>query len=241
MATSPVGNAFLRDDSGVEMRPLEQENHGYRALPRSGSPHIEGPEDELPAYSRDSPHPPRTINEEPLRQQKGWILLWLAYTTLLVVPWILTIVLNYRPLGLASYINEDAFAQSYFNNQDAVRAIQVLNSVVSLMTVPVLSLMLAYGAVAYTQRRNLHQRFSLQQTFTLANGGWANVKTLIGSLRKNRHNGSVYLYLGSFLVLIGNFAMSNQSLLLYLLARRRGPSTSPRTSPFMEHHLCKCM
>lgn len=234
MSVSPAVSALSRDDGEIEMRPLEQEQHeehNYLPVSRSrSSSYADLPppiEDEPPGYSS----PPRTrspshggstqplapgasaplrpgrrkiANERPLKRRRLYCLLFAIYVPLLVVPWVLTCILNYKPLQVDSYTDPDPYPQSSFDaSQQAYEAVRILNSVAALLTVPVMSLMLALGAVVYTQQRRTTQKLSLQQTFALANRGWGDLRTVLGAWRPGYHKGSAYLYFGFALVFVG--------------------------------------
>ena len=180
------------------MEPLDQPRGGYLAVPQN-HPH--------PGRTSSALNSSRDVRvRTPLKRRGSWCWLFLLYLVILIVPWILTCILNYKPLNLSSYANTEPVALSTFDyDENALEAIRILNIVAALMTVPVLSLLLAYGAVTYTQRRTTSQRLSLQQTFALADRGWANLATLTRTLSPRNHKASTYLYLGSLLIFIGEF------------------------------------
>ena len=213
MPASPAVSALSRDDGDgdVEMRSLD--NHAppnYLAVPREPSPSPADPSQPLnsasPAYTPRNRVP--VANSRPLRRHKMWCWLFIIYLPIVVVPWILTVILNYRPIQLASYTDPEPSPQSSFDYDARVlTAIRILNSVAALMTVPILSFMLAVGAVIYAQRRKKTQHLSLQQTFALADRGWGDLRTVFKSLGPGYHKGSAYLYWGFALVFIGKFVM----------------------------------
>ncbi|EOA84807.1 hypothetical protein ACJQWK_07108 [Exserohilum turcicum] len=113
------------------------------------------------------------------RHRALWILAF--YVPLLVVPWALTCVLTYHPVGLPSYV-QTVFTQSNLSTQRrVVDVLAVLNSVVSIVTIPLISALLAQAAVVFTQRRGKTQSVSVRQTFALADAGWSNPSILLES------------------------------------------------------------
>ena len=202
MATSPAVSAVSRDDVDVENRPLEHNPQGYVAIPRDRSPSRQGfgypPASSAPSEPKNQNY---IVNKKPLRKYRVWCWLFILYIPLIVVPWVLTVILNYKPLQLASYTDPNPHPQSSFDYDDgALVAIRVLNSVAALLTVPITSFILACGAVLYAQRRRRTQHLSLQQTFALADRGWGDLRNIFTRGSPGR---SFYLYFGFILVFIG--------------------------------------
>ncbi|KAL4795823.1 hypothetical protein BDV19DRAFT_388847 [Aspergillus venezuelensis] len=84
-------------------------------------------------------------------------------------------------------------------------AAKILDGIASVMAIPTVSTMLAYGAVIYTQRRRKmgQKEINIRQMFTLADKGWENVQFLWSALWKPREKrASPYLWLGFLLVLL---------------------------------------
>ena len=219
MAYHHAPSMLSRDSSETEMEQLNPPDHGplQHLTRRQYGPPSYG--DQSSSQSLRS----GVAIDRPLRRHYSWCLLLLLYVAILAVPWVLTCILNFKPFLLPSYSDKSTFKLSDFGNgQGALQAIRALNAVAALMTVPVLSFILAYGAVVYAQRRNQSQKLSLQQTFTLADRGWSNILTFIGTLHPNNHKGSSYLYLGFVLIFIGK---------QNLFATPRRDSTFNRSSP----------
>ena len=83
-------------------------------------------------------------------------------------------------------------------------ATDILHNIASVLAVPIVSALLAYGAVIYTQRRKASQDLNIRQMFALADRGWTDTLTLWFSLRKpDRKQSSPYLWYGAFLILLG--------------------------------------
>ena len=72
-----------------------------------------------------------------------------------MITWVLTWVMNFRPLTLPSCI--DRFARSpilaFEHNYNWQRAIRVTKSVLSMVTVPIVSAILGQAVVVYIQRQ----------------------------------------------------------------------------------------
>ena len=144
-----------------------------------------------------------------LRYRRRSICLLACYLPFLVVPWVLTCILAIRPPSLPSYYNQMG---QYGSNLWLVilfwmELIRILNSIASLITVPILSALLAQGAVVYTQRRKLKQALSLRQTFALADRGWSDLPILWNAMFGGESAGtsSKYLWLAAGLLTLSTF------------------------------------
>ena len=87
--------------------------------------------------------------------------------------------------------------------------VRVLNAIGSLATVPVISALLAQGAVVYCQRRNIKQRLNLRHTFALADRGWTDIAILWDALPWRHSSGSMFLWLAAGLLFVGRSARSS--------------------------------
>ena len=86
---------------------------------------------------------------------------------------------------------------------------RVLASLASLLTIPIISGVLAQGAVIYIQRRNAQQELSLRQLFAIADRGWSDIGIIFRSINfsdqphQGTGFGSAFLYMGAGLLLLG--------------------------------------
>lgn len=147
------------------------------------------------------------------RHRALWVLA--LYIPMLVIPWALTCVLAYHPLDLPSYIQTDFTESKLATQRRIVNALAVLNSLVSVVTIPLVSALVAQAAVVYTQRRRKNQTISVSQTFALADCGWSAPSVLYeawppwktrttGNGEKTRQSGSGsgFLWLAALFVFI---------------------------------------
>lgn len=107
--------------------------------------------------------------------------LWLLgfYVPLLLVPWMLTCVLVYHPIDRSSYFDQSGISsQSLTLHRRLFDALSVLNSFTGIVTVPIISALIAQAAVVYAQRRRKTQHLSVRQVFALADRGWSNLSIL---------------------------------------------------------------
>lgn len=111
------------------------------------------------------------------RHRSIWLLAF--YIPLLIIPWVLTCVLAHHPANLSSYFDQAGLSRESINlHTRLINAVAVLNSIASIVTIPIISALLAQAAVVYTQRRHKSQSVSIRQTFALADRGWSNLGIL---------------------------------------------------------------
>ncbi|CAG7979359.1 unnamed protein product [Penicillium salamii] len=128
-----------------------------------------------------------------------WVL-WLVgfYTTLVLFSWIMVCLLNYRPVTIASYqkypsntapnpyrttsqgsISSQPMRAKYVHNERWYKAVQVLQSIVGVLTIPVTSAVCSSAVVVYLQCRTdkLKPKITLRQLTVLADKGWTDIST----------------------------------------------------------------
>jgi hypothetical protein len=111
------------------------------------------------------------------RHRALWLLAF--YIPLLVIPWALTCVLVYHPLGARSYYDQAGLEDSNLTlHRRMDSALSVINSFTGIVTVPIISALLTQAAVVYSQRRRKDQFISVRQIFALADQGWSNFGVL---------------------------------------------------------------
>jgi len=133
--------------------------------------------------------------------------IWLAgiYLTTLIVPWILTCILDKRPLTATDYYDQrgDVSPERYLAFFGVLALVNVLKVVSAVLTIPITTAILAYTSVTYCQRRRADQELSITQLFALSDRGWSDLTILWHSGREGRS--SQMLWLGALLVAIGTF------------------------------------
>lgn len=139
--------------------------------------------------------------------------LWLLaiYVPLVIIPWVLTCVLARRPINAPSYIKQQGFSATEVKNlRNWKTAVDVLNSIVALITIPLLSALLAQAAVVFCQRRHAGQFLSLRDMFALADRGWTNPTELWRSMRLSWKQNEMrtktsgpFLLLAAALIIVG--------------------------------------
>ncbi|KAJ4175121.1 hypothetical protein NW754_005540 [Fusarium falciforme] len=134
-------------------------------------------------------------------------------------PLIFTAILMYRPINLHSYIDQaGGYTLKDVANLERLRvAVDILTQISSTLGIPIVSTMLAHGAVVYTQRRRPSQHLSLLQMFTLADRQWLNVRHIwksLTTLPKSWNSSSTYLRLAAGLIFITAVRPPLQSVLI---------------------------
>jgi hypothetical protein len=153
-------------------------------------------------------HEPSTRRLRALRYRTRALWLLALYVPLLVVPWMLTCILSRRPVMARSYVAQQGFsAADMASMRNWKRAVDVLNSVTGLVTIPLLSALLAQGAVVFSQRTQPGQFLSLPDLFALVDRGWTSFAALWSSLRSKGGRevklARWYLIPGAALILLG--------------------------------------
>ncbi|VTT62530.1 unnamed protein product [Fusarium fujikuroi] len=156
------------------------------------------------------PHRPRQSSslakdKQVVRYYKRSLWIFGFHLLILVLPWIFTCVLMIRPINEESYFNQAGSitpgdVNNWHRSRVALRSLTALSSVVGL---PIVSGLLAHGAVVYTQRRSPAQKLSVLQLFALADRGWLDPRYLVKPPSKLQiTERSLYLWLATFLILI---------------------------------------
>lgn len=195
-----------QNDSNTSQASTEEQN---KLLPVTDA-------DTLRVKEAQSLH--RNTPDRNLRYRKRALLLLLLYLPVLVLPWVFTCIMMFRPMLKRSYINQigeysltDIYRMQHWHN-----ATNILNGIASVLAIPVVSALLAHGAVIYAQRRKADRDLNIRQMFVLADKGWADIRILWFALSKpNQKKTSPYLWFGAFLVLL--------SMVTYLPATNNAP------------------
>jgi hypothetical protein len=155
------------------------------------------------------PQPPKKERPKYHKYHKYSTILMVLYTPLITVPWILTCVMARRPLTKSSF-----YSRWGLNDRDiathtrCMNAINVLNSIASVVTIPLLSALVAQAAAVYSQKYKNSEAFHLDHLIALADRGWTNPLTVLKSW-KWRQSGSRsiwnFLFLSSIIILLGEF------------------------------------
>ncbi|KAJ5172624.1 hypothetical protein N7492_005217 [Penicillium capsulatum] len=126
-----------------------------------------------------------------------WVL-WLVafYSTLVLFSWTVVCLLNYRPVTAASYqkypnnrspnpqapswigpISSQPMRAKYDSNERWYKAVQVIQSIVGLLTIPITSAVCSSAVVVYLQwcKSSSKPTITLRQFMVLADKGWTDL------------------------------------------------------------------
>jgi hypothetical protein len=164
--------------------------------------------------------PERSI---PLERSVYPVLLTLLYGGAAVYAWVVICILNHRPIGGESYGQaevdrifnrteptgmtiDEGIASFFARSERYLRAARIVQSLVSVVTIPLTSAVCSQAAVVYIQRTRGANRPTLRQTMALADKGWTDIAILtnlfFGGWKRYR---SSLLLFALFLHLLGEF------------------------------------
>lgn len=131
------------------------------------------------------------------------LLIAFSYLALLITPWALTCAVAWNPDILAQRtMNARDPTNDFYVSYSAVQAIEVLDAMAAVVSLPVLSSLLARAAVVFSQRRRgggtgSHRKLTVRQLFALADRGWWNLFLVL-----KKSTSSLLLVLGWLLLLV---------------------------------------
>jgi hypothetical protein len=139
-----------------------------------------------------------------LRYRRRAIWLLGIYIPLLIVPWILTCILLYHPIGASDYYDQSGIREDVLTVHR--RLMNAMFAITGLVTVPIISAILSEAAVVYTQKRREGQSVSIRQLFALADRGWSSLPILNESrpswFSQRRDSYSGFLWLAAIFLFI---------------------------------------
>lgn len=95
--------------------------------------------------------------------------------------------------------------------QSWVTAISVLNSIASLLAVPVVSFVIAQTAVIFSQKRASTRQLSVRDVFALADRAWTDISVLYKLIRAKGQGTRAF---NSFIALASGLLLISESLML---------------------------
>ncbi|KAF9267045.1 hypothetical protein L218DRAFT_1063442 [Marasmius fiardii PR-910] len=145
---------------------------------------------------------PPAIMQSQLGYHKATLWLLLLYLPTLIIPWVLTCVLDKRPLNAPSYYDQSGSRppKTLLEIGVTVTFVRILNSISGVLVMPVVGSVLAHAAVVYTQRRKVKQELNLLQLFTLANRGWGDIASIWKA--RSTGSGSLFFWLAMLMVIL---------------------------------------
>ncbi|KAH6871604.1 hypothetical protein B0T10DRAFT_611173 [Thelonectria olida] len=145
------------------------------------------------------------------RHHSAWLLA--VYLPLLVIPWVLTAIMMFRPINFPSYQDPTGnVTQTHLAILERWQtAARVLKTIAFTLGLPIVSALLAHGAVVYTQRSRPGQHLNGLQLFILADRMWTSVAKLT---HLPKGSSSLYLWLATGLIVITALQPFLQSILI---------------------------
>ncbi|OBT85064.1 hypothetical protein VE02_07335 [Pseudogymnoascus sp. 03VT05] len=188
------------------------------------------------AVSTDNPtRPPPSI---PLQRSVYIVFLTLLYGAAALYAWVTICILTSRPIGGISYgfdnleyilqhrdINYTVpeYLDAFFARSERyLRVARIVQSLVSVLTIPLTSAVCSQAAVVYIQRRRGGTRLTLRQSMALADRGWTDLG-IIGDLMWrgwNRYRSSLLLFALALHFLGGAVSPIQQLLLSFQTIKR---------------------
>ncbi|KUJ08929.1 uncharacterized protein LY89DRAFT_788365 [Mollisia scopiformis] len=159
---------------------------------------------------------------------RSWfvLILVLSYAIPAVLAWVITCILSFRPIsgpkqyGViydpdSSYYGGYAeVGNSYVRSEEWFRAARVIQSIVSVLTIPLTSAVCSSAAVIFVQHHRSTPRLTIRQLITLADRGWVGPGTFGRLAISWRRYGSSFLLLAIFLTILGGILSPLQQLFL---------------------------
>ncbi|GFF51378.1 lipase 5 [Aspergillus udagawae] len=141
----------------------------------------------------DKPNPPNP--SVPLQRSVYILFLTLLYGAAALYAWIIICILTYRPIGANSYGPSELdrilsgshlgtttvpeyLGALFAKSERYLKAARTVQSLVSVLTIPLTSAVCSQAAVAYIQRKRGAQRPTLRQSMALADKGWTDLVLL---------------------------------------------------------------
>lgn len=168
--------------------------------------------------SNHEPKPPKP--SVPLRRTVYPVFLVLLYSGAALYAWVIICILTHRPIDGTGYGADQLYShrprqhlglsltedlnQFFDKSERYLRAARVVQSLVSVVTIPLTSAVCSQAAVVYIQRKRWRNGPTLRQSMALADKGWTDIdlirKLILGGWKKYS---SALLLLGLFLHLLG--------------------------------------
>ncbi|PVH92034.1 hypothetical protein DM02DRAFT_701786 [Periconia macrospinosa] len=126
-------------------------------------------------HESDPLQPEKSNLPKPPKYYKHAMFILIAYVPLIIVPWALTCIISIRPLGLPSYYVQRGFTDAEVDRIHRwITIINAFNSIGSLLTIPVLSALIAQAASVYSYQQKARPSFHPKHLAALADRGWTN-------------------------------------------------------------------
>ncbi|KAF8812036.1 hypothetical protein BYT27DRAFT_7088253 [Phlegmacium glaucopus] len=219
--------------SHIEQEPLLSPNNNNKNITQLSNPNeIASPSSTTLASPLEEGTKLAAVPYTTLHRSAYIPKLVLGYTALAIFAWVLTCILSHRPIttdhydiSVHGYVNGTANIHSLFvENQRWFRVARVIQSIVTVLTIPLTSAVCSKAAVVFVQRQS---GLSLRQAMALADKGWTDPKLYAKLLFSSglKRYGSSFLFLAILLNILGGIISPLQSI--FLTSRTIKTPTSP--------------
>lgn len=124
-----------------------------------------------------------------------------VYSALALFSWIALCVMRDKPLREPSYFQSEPYSHPDLQkNEQYIQAANIVRAAAMVLTIPVTGFVCSVAAMAYVQGGASTSRLSLKQSMAVADRRWASLNALA-------HAGSLPLYIGFVMVILGKFAI----------------------------------
>src|SRR5690242_1790085 len=153
------------------------------------------------------PYPSPVNKTKPvLRAHRRAFLLLFFYIPLVVVPWIITLVMVYRPLTRPSWIHASGLWQKDYKIMKGwATAIPIMNACAAVIAISVTSAVVAQAAVVFAQRRHAGQHLSVRHLFSLADRVWCDLGALPHTVAKANAAFKCFVLGATAVVILGQY------------------------------------
>lgn len=134
-----------------------------------------------------------------LHMQSGFpLVLAIIFLASQIVPWALTCVVARNPGMLVNSRDQEAYISlDFYEDYTVTTTIDVLNAMGVVVSLPILSALLARAAVVYSQKRKRRRQLTVRQLFALADRSWLDALSVL-----QRSRSSVFLNIGYAFLLV---------------------------------------
>jgi hypothetical protein len=150
------------------------------------------------------------------------------YASFALTAWILICILTFRPLTTARYgynaleSRPDKLPANYDKSEAVHRAARVVQSIVTVLTIPLTSAVCSTAAVIFAQSKAKGRRLTMRQTMALADEGWTDPTTIAKLVTgRGKKLSSSLLTCALVLVLLGECILKSALQIAYQITHLR--------------------
>ncbi|KAI3317955.1 hypothetical protein HD806DRAFT_351339 [Xylariaceae sp. AK1471] len=134
-----------------------------------------------PAYTTRAHQTSSFDSKKALYRHKSTFVFTVLFLSLLVIPWVILSILNFRPIGKGNarswHVVDGTISEDAVHTSDGLfRAAVALNTAAALLTIPIVSMVFNHAAVAVVQRRHPGQQLNALETLSLADSPWSRLR-----------------------------------------------------------------